>query len=150
MTPVDLYLRRLTFWIPADRRDRIVEEIRNAILDSLDAAAHAAGRPLSDTEIELQLKAFGSPVMIAARYLEGGPVISGMLAFFYWRVLKIALSVTVMVQAVVLVAHATNGIGIGQKIGHAASRTAVALLIGFACVTLTFMALERWHTARGR
>ncbi|PTQ12024.1 hypothetical protein CLG96_05440 [Sphingomonas oleivorans] len=140
---IERYLKRLGFWLPVGKRREIVMELRGVLLDRVEAAEAAQGRALTEAETRRILDEFGPAMLVAARYLQGPPVISGMLAFIYWRVLAIAFTAIVTVQLILIGVHITSGSGFGPLLRDAANRTLIGLLLGFFCVTASFMIIER-------
>ncbi|MEG3088299.1 HAAS signaling domain-containing protein [Sphingomonas sp. PB4P5] len=143
MMTLDRYLRRVGFWLPRRERADILDELRGAIDERLDAAEQRTGRPLHEQELEEVLHSFGDPVLVVARYVRRAPVISGGLAFFFWRVLAIALGGTIVVQLALLAVEAAQAPSIAAALLNGMTRMAVALLLGFACVTAAFVILDR-------
>lgn len=144
MDAIERYLNRIRYWLPVTKQHSIVSELRGVLLDRVEAASARNGRPLTDKEAGTLARAFGTPVVVAARYVEGSAVISGTLAYFFWRVLAIAMVTTLTIQFGLFVAELWTAPQPGSVIGRAAGRTVDALLLGFACVTGSFMIIERW------
>lgn len=143
MTALDRYLKRISFWLPRANRSDVLAELRGVLIEKIEAAEAARGRALSDGEEQDVLRGFGHPALVVSRYVERRPVISGGLAFFFWRVLAIALVGILVAQSIVIAIEATHAQSLWPVIDHAARRTLLALLLGFTCVTATFMLLER-------
>lgn len=143
MTPLDLYLKRLAFWLPRKKRADVLAELQGVLIEKLEAGKVAFGRPLTDVEARDVLSGFGHPALVVARYMERRPVISGGLAFFFWRVLAIALAGVLVAQTLLLIVDTLHAQSLGPVIGHALRRTFLALLLGFACVTASFIIIER-------
>lgn len=149
MDPIEAYLKRTGYWLPREKRQSILAELRGVLLERVDVAAERHGRPLTADEMASLARDFGHPALVAAGYVEGASVISGKLAYFFWRVLWMALATTLAVQAIVLVVELSAAAEPGAVIGHAVRRTLEALLLGFACVTASFMIIERWGGRSG-
>ncbi|UYY58408.1 HAAS signaling domain-containing protein [Sphingomonas sp. S2-65] len=151
MTALDRYLKRMSFWMPRAQRSDILAELRGVLLERIEAAELVRGRPLTSDEEQDALDDFGHPALVVSRYLERPPVISGGLAFFFWRVLAIALIGTVVGQAIALTIEAAHAQSLWPVIEQAVRRTLLALLLAFTCVTASFMLLDRRYRAgRGR
>ena len=142
MKLVEGYLRRVSFWLPRRGREDILQELRGALHEKIETHEEQKGRPLRDDEIEKALRSFGSPVLVVARYVRRRPVISGGLAFFFWRVLAITLAGILLVQLAVLIVETTRAPTILAALSSGLERIFVALLLGFTCVTASFMILE--------
>jgi hypothetical protein len=143
MTALDRYLKRISFWLPRAQRSDVLAELRGALIDKIEAAELVQGRSLTSGEQQDVLRGFGHPAIVVSRYLERRAVISGGLAFFFWRVLAIALVGILVAQSIVLAIEATDAQSLWPVIGYALRRTLLALLLGFTCVTASFMLLER-------
>lgn len=149
MTAVDDYLRRIAFWLPARNRADVLQELRGALDEKLEAAEAAQGRALTKEEAGQVLAGFGHPAIMVARYAEGSPVISGGLAYFFWRVLWVALGGVFGAQAILFVMEAARAPLPPPMLAEILGRTLFALLLAFAVVTSTFMILERrWGRSR--
>jgi len=147
MTALNRYLKRIAFWLPRRKRADVLAELRGVLIEKIEAGEVERGRPLTDGEKQDLLSGFGHPAIVVSRYLERRPVISGGLAFFFWRVLAIAFVGVLVVQALLLVVEAAHAQSLGPVIGHALRRTSFALLLGFGCVTASFMVIERRYGA---
>jgi len=143
MTALDRYLKRISFWLPRAERSDIMAELRGVLIEKIEAAEAARGRSLTNDEEQDVLRGFGHPALVVSRYLERRPVISAGLAFFFWRVLAIALIGIVVAQSIVFAVEATHAQSLGPVIDHAVRRSLLALLLGFTCVTASFMLIER-------
>ncbi len=143
MKLVERYLHRISFWLPKQGRSDILQELRGAIQERIEVEEERKGRPLRDEEVEQALQSFGNPMLVVARYVRQPPVISGGLAFFFWRVLAIVLISTLLIQLTVVLVEARRASTLLVGISSGLDRVFVPLLLGFACVTVSFMIFER-------
>lgn len=143
MTPIDRYLRRISFWLPRRGREDVLAELRGALEERVEAAEARQGRSLRDHDVEGVLQEFGHPLTVVAQYVRRRPVISGGLAHPYWRVLGITLGLALAIQLAVLSIEIVGASESLTILSSGLRRTAFVLLLGFACVTGSFMILER-------
>jgi hypothetical protein len=145
MTPIDRYLERVSFWLPARKRADILADLRGLLLDRIEAAEAATDHPLDEDEQRRLLATMEPPVVLAARYVEQRPVISGMLAFFYWRVLALAGVVIAGIHTLIFCGEAAQARS-PAELGLAATDWVrgggLALLVAFASVTLIFFLID--------
>jgi hypothetical protein len=143
MTALDRYLSRVSFWLPRRKRSDVMAELRSVLQERLDTAEAERGRPLNASEAQDEMDRFGHPAIMVSRYVERRPVISAGLAFFFWRVLAIALVGVVAAQLLVFVMEAWEAQSLWLVLDHAVRRTLLALLLGFTCVTASFIIIDR-------
>lgn len=81
MDPIEAYLKRTGYWLPRERRQSILAELRGVLLERVDVAAERRGRPLTSEEMASLARDFGHP-----RWLR--PVMSKARASFpaNWRI----------------------------------------------------------------
>lgn len=142
MSALERYLKRISFWLPRARRSDILAELRGVLTEKIENAQAMRGRSLTVDEEHDEMRGFGHPAVVVSRYVQRRPVISGGLAFFFWRVLAIALVGVLVAQALVLAVEAAHAQSLLHAIEHAVRRTLLALLLGFTCVTASFMLIE--------
>ena len=147
--PIEKYLARVRFWLPRGKQQSIIAELRGVLGDRIDAATERNGRAPTLDEVASITRSFGPPVVVAARYVEGPSVISGMLAYFFWRVLWMALATTLLVQGVFALVELSTAAHTTDVVLHAVRRTFEAMLLCFACITGSFMIIERWGGRKG-
>lgn len=143
MTAVDRYLKRISFWLPRAQRSDVIAELRGVLIERIEAAEAVRGRSLSNDEEQDVVRGFGHPALVVSRYLERRPVISGGLAFVFWRVLTIGLLAILVAQSVVLATEAMHAQSLWPMVEQAVRRTLFSLLLGFTCITASFMIIER-------
>lgn len=69
MQLLNRYLAAVGFWLPKAQRKDILAELSEAIQSQIDEKEAELGRGLHEAEMEAILKAWGSPVLVAERYL---------------------------------------------------------------------------------
>lgn len=141
MTLIEDYVRRIRFWLPGARGRVAADDVRSTLEELLAARADSLGRPLTAGEVAGELRAFGRPEVIAARYSAMQPLVSAGLMPAYVRVMAIS-SVGILLVQLVLVALAPEA-DVGRTLTSAGGRAVAGLLWGFASITLTFAVLTR-------
>src|SRR5262249_42485287 len=71
MDLIDRYLqavRQAMFFMPAEQKRDILDELREALRSDVDAEERELGRALGKNEIELVLARYGNPLLVAGRY----------------------------------------------------------------------------------
>jgi hypothetical protein len=143
MTALDRYLKRISFWLPHRQRSDILAELRGVLIEKIEAAEALRGRPLTADEEHDELRGFGHPAIVVSRYVQRRPVISGGLAFFFWRVLAIALIGVLIAQSLLFAVEAAHAQSVWSLFEVTIRRSLLALLLGFTCVTASFIILDR-------
>jgi hypothetical protein len=152
MELVERYLQAIEFWLPSPQKHDITAELSEEIQAQVEERAAALGRELDEGEVEALLKQFGSPLLVANRYLPQESLIGPMLFPVYRLVLKIvALCFVVpwvVVWAVMLVYG--NGAGHGASLWASAAHLLGSLsftgFVSLGMVTVVFAVLERTQT----
>ena len=111
MTLIDQYLAAVAAQLPSDKREDITAELRDALMERVEAREDELGRPMSEAETESLLREFGHPLTVAARY-RGGPdhLIGPELFPYWWFAVKAAL----LILVVVVVIGAVAGMVVGE------------------------------------
>lgn len=98
MNGKELYLKRVSRWLPRGMRADVIDELDAAIDECLAGAPAGA----DENEVYDRLRRdFGHPAVAATRFVDGRPVVSAGLAHAYWRVLFIVCPVVVAIQVAV-------------------------------------------------
>ena len=144
MDLIDRYLDTVRLFLPLSQRDDIAAELRDVLLTRCEEREEELGRPLSRTEQEAVLKAFGHPLVVAARYGSQQYLIGPDLYPAYRFVLALVLGALILAAAVAGVVQTAAGIGgpfagLGTAIGVVWGGAFVAI----GAVTFTFAALQR-------
>jgi len=110
MTLIDQYLAAVSAQLPRDKREDITAELRDALMERVEAREAELGRPMTETETEVLLREFGHPLTVAARY-RGGPdhLIGPELFPYWWFAVKAALLILVVVTVIGAVASVVVG-----------------------------------------
>jgi hypothetical protein len=135
MDLIEEYLKAVAVLLPRAQRDDIVAELRDMILNRVEAREAELGRPLNGDEIEAVLREIGHPLAVAARYGEGPQHVVGPMLYPYWLFgVKVALSIMAAVAVVIFVATSlgSGDVAYGLGRGIATAVTGSATLIGFA------------------
>lgn len=111
MTLIDLYLAAVAAQLPRDKREDIAAELRDALMERVEAREEELGRPMTEAETESLLCEFGHPLTVAARY-RGGPdhLIGPELFPYWWFAVKAALLILVVVTLI----GAIGGVVVGE------------------------------------
>lgn len=88
MKLIDRYMNALAQYLPQERREEIVRELRANVMDKLDALADEHGRTATDDEISQLLLSLGHPQKVAAAYLPPQQLVANELLPFYKQVLS--------------------------------------------------------------
>lgn len=110
MTLIDQYLAAVAAQLPRDKRDDITAELRDALMERVEAREEDLGRPMTEAETETLLREFGHPLTVAARY-RGGPdhLIGPELFPYWWFAVKAALLILVVVTVIGAIASVVAG-----------------------------------------
>lgn len=111
MTLIEQYLAAVAAQLPGEKREDIVAELRDALMERIEAREAELGRAMTEAETESLLREFGHPLTVAARY-RGGPdhLIGPELFPYWWFALKAALVVLVIVVGI----GAVLSVAVGQ------------------------------------
>ena len=143
MDLLDRYLAAVRKYLPWQRQDDIIAELRANLESQLEDKEAELGRPLTKAEMEGWLKAFGSPIEVAARYQPQRYLIGPILFPFYWFVLRMAVPWALAIYAIVMVVQMFAA----QEPSASALLEALlsvpeVLLTTATWVTLVFVAIE--------
>jgi hypothetical protein len=152
MEILDRYLQTVKGALPDAQRDDIINELSEDIHSEIEERESGLGRPLNEAELEVILKRYGHPLIVASRYRQdqrsfsfGRQLIGPVLFPFYAKVLSFNLGITTVVILIIFTALLASGQSLGFY--EAISTLFVQLLIQFAIVTPIFMAFDR-HLAK--
>lgn len=142
MDLLDRYLqsvRQAMFFIPADQRRDILDELGEALRSDIDAQEHELGRPLAERELEPILARYGNPLLVAGRYRNstlslvlGRQIIGPELFPIYAAILAISAG-TALIAAIVISMAAGK---------FALSSMITPFLVQFAIVTAIFATVD--------
>jgi hypothetical protein len=148
MDLIDRYLDTVRLLLPAAERDDITAELRDVLISRREEKETELGRPLTRQEDEALLRAFGNPLIVAARYGRPRYLIGPDLYPVYVLVMKVVLAciaVAALITGVVMTALAPANL-------HRALVTSIDMVWngGFGAigvVTVIFAVLQ--HTGVG-
>ncbi|HWR14612.1 MAG TPA: hypothetical protein VN577_07270 [Terriglobales bacterium] len=141
MDMIERYLQAVKFALPEAQRDDIVKELRDSILSQVEEQEGSLGRPLTEGETAELLKRLGSPFQLASRYRKQQFLVSPTLFPIYWKVLKAALGIALLVSAAGCIAIAAAGKPIWESLRGLLQFPNLAITV-FAWVTLVFVGME--------
>jgi hypothetical protein len=143
MDLLDRYLQAVKKYLPWQRQDDIIAELKANLESQLEDKETELGRPLTQGETEDWLKQLGPPIQVAARYQPQRYLIGPAVFPIYWYVLRLALTWASIVYSIVVAAQLLGGqIPNGDSMLEAILRLPGALMTTAVCVTLVFVALE--------
>ncbi|ALS97333.1 hypothetical protein [Lacimicrobium alkaliphilum] len=149
MNSIDMYLRRVNFWLSHRDRESISSSIREALEDQVQAKEIQLGRQLTDTEISQVVKQFGPPALAASRYKLYRPLIAGSLMLVFLRIISMGLMAILLVQGVLVSVAIVNDVPIGEALVEGLGRAVIGFCIGFTLTTLVFAWLTRIYPCAG-
>jgi len=142
MELLDRYLESVRKYLPWQRQDDIIAELRANLESQLEDKEAELGRPLTKEEAEAWLKEIGPPTKMAARYQPQQYLIGPTFFPVYWMVMRLTFfwvaAIYVVVNAVVIAT--TNGTW--NSVLQACLRLPLVLMTTAAWITLTFAAIE--------
>lgn len=144
MDLIDRYLAAIARRLPAAKADDIVAEIRDDLLNRLEAREDRLGRPLTKNEVSDLIKETGHPLVVASRYRRQQYLIGPDAFPFYVATLRIVGMFLAVAFAVATASHVVFGHAdpVGAAL-RAFSEVISSAMIGFGTVTAIFYALER-------
>jgi len=151
MELVERYLQAVRFWLPRDKQDDIIAELRDDIRSEIDDKESALGHPLDKGELEALLKRRGPPVVVAGGFLPQRHLIGPIWFPIYWLVLRLAIAANAIPWLVVWLILWFNSPGYraahpGMAIFGTLGTLWTTVWIQFAVITVIFAALDRYQT----
>jgi hypothetical protein len=144
MNLVDRYIAAVRRNLPRDRAADISAELHDLIVSRIEDREAVLGRPLDEDETKAQLRDFGHPWVVAARYWKQQYLIGPDVFPFYLSVLRIVLAVVVAIFVVAATVNLLfNNEDLLHAIGQAFAGLWISALINVAIVTIVFVTLER-------
>jgi hypothetical protein len=149
MDLLERYLVSVGALVPANHRSDIVAELRSALISQFEDHQVQLGHPLTDEDIELQLKAYGHPVAVAASYRQQQPLIGPLLLPWYWLALRVTLGISWVVDLVISCIGVGSAGSLLQVLGHAlrlawSSAVMVTGTTTIVAVILDRLGAEKW------
>ncbi len=151
MDLLNRYLQAVRFWLPDPENQDITAELEEDIRSQIEANEAERGRPLNQVEIETILKIWGPPLLVAQRFLPQRYLIGPTLFPVYALVLKLSLLFWVGPWLLIWLAFVVFDPSYrdGNTVFRAIQSLWVAVVAGFAIITLGFALLQR-HQASTR
>jgi len=110
MSLLETYLKAVGAHLPKAAREDIVAELRDLILNRIEAREAELGRSLDEAELESILREVGHPLTVAGRYHTGANNIIGLELYPYWLfAAKIGLAAVVAVCLLAAVIRLLTG-----------------------------------------
>jgi len=138
---MERYLQAVKFALPKSQQEDIIRELRDSILSQIEERESALGRALTEDEQLELLKKLGSPTQLASRYIPPRALIGAAILPIYWKVLKAALTIALIVIAATSIGIAAAGKPFQESL-HAFLNYPYLAITVFAWVTLAFSVLE--------
>ncbi|MBI1197418.1 MAG: hypothetical protein GC203_06105 [Phenylobacterium sp.] len=145
---IDRYLAAVARDLPEAQRADITAELRDEIMSEIEAREDELGRPLSRSELEADLVAFGHPLVVAGRYRRTRYLIGPEVFPFWWAGLRAALSVVAALHVALIILVIVGGEATAQVVDGAAPSLISTLIFTFGGVTLVCAGIERWGKPR--
>jgi hypothetical protein len=135
------YLHAVRGFLPPRQQDDVIRELREDLRSQVEDKEAELGRPLNPDEQEQILKHFGHPWLLASRYQPQRQLVGPALFPFYWLILKVALGVAFIVQAVAAAVLLANARPLDDALARLLRLE--PFLMAFAWVTLVFAVIDR-------
>lgn len=143
MELLDRYLEAVKKYLPWQRQDDIVAELRANLESQLEDKEEELGRPLTNDEAAQWLKQMGPPIHVASRYQPQRSLIGPTLFPFYLYVLQLALTWTLAIYSIVMVVQAfVQPVPAASALLSAVLNVPGVLLTTVVWVTLVFAVIE--------
>jgi len=142
MELLDRYLQAVKKYLPWQRQDDILAELRANLESQLEEQEAEIGRPLTSAEVEAWLKQIGPPTTMAARYQPQQYVIGPAVFPMYWYVMRLASFWTLLVYGIVSAVLIFSAADPGWTAVGAVVRVPFVLMNMAAWITLIFAVFE--------
>jgi hypothetical protein len=147
---LDRYLQAVRFWLPKNQKQDVPAELLEEIRSQIEEREAELGRPLTDADLEVILKRWGNPILVAGRYLPKEYLIGPALFPIYKLLLKAALLYYFVPWLVVWICIIVFDSGyratqVGVSAVAALKPLFVTSLCGFAFITIAFALLDRFQ-----
>jgi hypothetical protein len=150
MERLERYLEAVRKYLPWERQDDIIAELRANLEAQLDEKEAGLGRPLTPVEMADWVKTLGQPILVAAGYQPQRYLIGPGFFPIYWYVMKLALGWAAVIYSIVTVVtlFAQSAPNATEWVG-AIARIPWVLIITAAWVTAIFAAVEYGVSRKG-
>ncbi len=154
MELLDRYLQAVRFWLPKTQRQDVSAELLEDIRSQIDEREAELGHTLSEADLEVILKRWGSPILVAQRYLPRECLIGPALFPIYKLVLKSALFYYLLPWLLVWICITAFDSGyratqVGVSVVAALKSLWVTSVCGFAFITIAFAVLDKVQSKTG-
>jgi len=151
MELVERYLQAVKFWLPSDKQDDIIAELREDLRSEIDDKESALGHSLEKGDLEALLKRRGPPVVVAGGYLPQRHLIGPIWFPIYWLVLRLAIAANAIPWLIVWLILVLNSPSYrsahpGMAIFGTLGTFWTTIWIQFAVITAVFATLDRYQT----
>jgi hypothetical protein len=143
MELVDRYLDAVRRGLPTSMQADVTAELSDDIHSRIEEREVTLDRPLSMDETSAILKDIGHPVIVASRYHPHQQLIGPALFPFYVKTLKIVLSITLSVVAILALTVWASGADALTAFGRFWGSLWTTLFTMVGIVTIIFAAVER-------
>lgn len=145
MDLLDRYVAAVRRNLPTAKADDIAAELRDVLLEHIEAREAVLNRPLDKSEWEKLLVEFGHPLVVAARYREKQTLIGPELYPFYLYSLKLFGAIALLGVAVMTVIRAAVDPGdVGLIAGQLLHSFWWAATTVIGTTTIVFVLVERY------
>jgi hypothetical protein len=142
MELLDRYLQAVKKYLPKNRRDDIVAELRSNILEQVEDKEAELGRPLTLEEEEEMLRKHGHPMQVATRYMPQQQLIGSTVFPYYWFTLKAALPMALLAYTVVMsLTFVSQPVTFGRLVSMLVRFPQIALYTAF-WITVVFIVMD--------
>lgn len=149
MDLLDRYLAAIRHNLPVSRAEDITNELRDELLDRIEAKETELGRPLEKAELSTIIKAFGPPLTVAGRYREHQYLIGPDTYPYYLHGLRVTFVIVLAIFLLSAVIPALISTDHALETFLPSLRNAwLALLVMFASMTALFAVGERFGMSR--
>ena len=140
---VERYLAAVERRLPKETAKDIIAELREALSAQIEAREAALGRATDADEVASILKAYGHPVVVAARYAGHDYVIGPGYAAWYWHVQRIAVGLAIVITFGIVAIRALASEEPVTSAIRGMTGAFQAAVFAFGVVTLLFVLAER-------
>ena len=142
MELLDRYLQAVKKYLPWQRQDDIIAELKANLEAQLEDKESSLGRPLTTGEAEDWLRQIGPPMQVAARYQPQQYLIGPAIFPTYWYVLRLAALWSMVIFSILSAVLIATQNPSGNGVLEAVLRMPGLLMQVAAWVTLAFAAFE--------
>ena len=143
MELLDRYLQAVKKYLPWERQDDIIAELRANLESQLEDRESELGRALTESEMKDWLKSIGPPIIVASRFQPQRYLIGPAIFPIYWLVLRIAIAWAFIIYSVAnIVKIFAGGTPSASEIAIVFVQAPFALIQAAFWVTFVFAVIE--------